>query len=288
VAKVGLVLSSGGARGAAHVGVLKALVEAGISPSILVGASIGAQVGGMYAAGVPLETIDALWRSTSWIRVARTLLPTVPWAGWSSGNAIRRILRPMLGEVRIEELPIRFAAVVTNLETGHPVAVTKGPLIDAIRASLSVPGLLTPVWLDGDLCVDGGVSCPLPVNVARRMGADLVIGVDVLVEPSEVPVPGIAWGDLRARMLGIVHGTQRSAVPSRPYTPNVFRVLCQVSTVFQKRLCDAHLQSFPPDILIRPDFSADPPCYQRVGGAIEAGEQAIRAALPEIERRLSR
>jgi len=277
--KVGLALSSGGARGAAHVGVLKVLEEAGIVPDIIVGASMGAEFGGAYAAGIPISELEGLLRSTSFGRVVRSLLPTIPWSGWSSGNAIRRFLRNLLGDRMIEELPIRFAAVVTDLESGLPLTLTEGSLVEAIRASLSVPGLFTPVWLDGHLCIDGGVSNPLPVDVTRALGADIVIAVDVLVEPSEVKLSGLPTIDPRERMMGITEG-----IEPQHYAPSVFSVLFQMSTVFQRRLSDARLAQHPPDVLIRPDFSEDPPCYSRIGCGIEAGEQAAQRALPEIRR----
>ncbi len=277
--RIGLALSSGGARGAAHVGVLKVLEEEGIVPDIIVGASMGAELGGTYAAGIPISELEGLWQSASFSRVVKSLLPTIPWSGWSSGNAIRRFLRDLLGDRTIEELPIRFAAVVTDLESGLPITLTEGSLVEAIRASLSVPGLFTPVWLNGHLCIDGGVSNPLPVDTARALGADIVIAVDVLVEPSEVKLSGLPTIDIRERMMGIAKGIE----PQR-YAPSVFSVLFQMSTVFQKRLCDAQLVQHPPDVLIRPDFSDDPPCYSHVGCGIEAGEQATRRALPEIRR----
>ncbi len=282
--RIGLALSSGGARGAAHVGVLKVLEEAGIVPEIIVGASMGAELGGAYAAGIPISELEGLWQSSSFSRVVKSLLPTIPWSGWSSGNAIRRFLRDLLGNRTIEELPIRFAAVVTDLESGLPITLTEGSLVEAIRASLSVPGLFTPVWLNGHLCIDGGVSNPLPVDTARTLGADVVIAVDVLVEPSEVRLSGIPAIDLDGTAMGIAKGSGPPVNEPRRFAPSVFSVLFQMSTVFQKRLCDARLAQYPPDVLIRPDFSDDPPCYSRVGCGIKAGEEAARRALPEIRR----
>jgi len=282
--RIGLALSSGGARGAAHVGVLKVLEEADIVPDVIVGASMGAEVGGAYAAGIPTSELEGLLQSTSFSRVVKSLLPTIPWSGWSSGNAIRRFLRDLLGDRTIEELPMQFAAVVTDLESGLPITLTEGSLVEAIRASLSVPGLFTPVWLGGHLCIDGGVSNPLPVDTARALGADVVIAVDVLVEPSEVKLSGLPAIDFKERMMGITKGIDPPLIEPRRYAPSVFSVLFQMSTVFQKRLSDARLAQHPPDVLIRPDFSEDPPCYSRVGCGIKAGEQAARRALPEIRR----
>jgi len=282
--KIGLALSSGGARGSAHVGVLKVLEQEGIVPDVIVGASMGAELGGIYAAGLPLSRLEDLFQSASFGRVIKSLLPTIPWSGWSSGNAIRRFLRELLGDLTIQDLPTQFAAVVTDLESGLPVVLTEGSLVEAIRASLSVPGLFTPVWIDGHLYVDGGVSNPLPVDTARSLGADVVIAVDVLVEPAEVRLSGLPAIDFKGRVAGVAKGISPPLIDPRRYAPSVFSVLLQMSTVFQKRLSDARLAQHPPDILIRPDFSKDPPCYSHVGCGITAGEQAALRALPEIRR----
>jgi len=286
--KLGLVFSSGGARGSAHVGVLKVLAESGIAPDVIAGTSMGAQVGGAYAVGIPIDEMEAQWRSTSFGRVFRTLFPTIPWSGWSSGREIVRYLDRLLGDHRIEDLSIPFAAVATDLKAGTSVSITSGSLTRAIRASLSVPGLFTPVWIDDRLLIDGGVANPMPVDVARDLGADVVIGVDVLVDPAEIELSGLPALSLRERNLGIVKEWRSPETNGRRFHPSVFSVLFQMSTVFQKRLADLQIRTHPPDVLIRPDFSADPPCYSNVGCGIEAGEEAAREALPQILRILGR
>jgi len=287
--KLGLALGSGGARGSAHVGVLRVLEENGIRPDVIAGASMGAEVGGAYAAGVSVEELEALWRTMHVGRVMRTLLPTIPWAGWSSGAEVVRFVRRLVGDVQIEDLPLPFAAVATDLSSGLPHPITKGSLATAIRASLSIPGLFTPVWLDGRLLVDGGVSNPVPVDVARSLGADVVIGVDVLVRPEEVRLSGIP--DWRDRTLGLTaSGPDDAALAlerGRRFYPSVFSVLFQMSTIFQKRVCDLSLSLHPPDVFIQPDFSADPPSYGNVGSGIEAGALATRLAIPRIRELLS-
>lgn len=281
--KIGLVLSSGGARGTAHIGVLKVLEENGIVPDVIAGSSMGAQVGGAYAAGVAIDEMEAHWRSSSWKRVAKTLFPTIPWSGWSSGREVTRFLRDLFGDRRIEDLPIPYAAVATDLETGEAFPITSGPLAQAIRASLSVPGLFVPAWFEGRLLIDGGVTNPLPVDVARSLGADVVIAVDVLVEPGEVRLAGIS-SPSSGKILGFISG---GGSEERRFYPSVFSVLFQMSTVFQKRILNLLLQSNPPDVLIRPDFSVDPPSYSDAGRGIEAGEEAAQRALPAIRRAVS-
>jgi len=272
---LGLVLSSGGARGTAHVGVLKGLEAEGIRPDVIVGVSMGAEVGGLYAAGVPTAKLDELWRNASFLRLAKHLRPTLPWFGWSSGKAIRDSICQIVGECRIEDLPTRFAAVATDLKSGQPLAITQGNLADAVRASLSVPGLLTPYWLNGHLCIDGGVTSPLPIDVAKTLGADVIIAVDVLVDPSDVELAGVPKVSKR-------HAKAMDSSSHHRYRPTVFSVLFQMSTVFQKQLARLSVSQHSPDILLQPDFSQDPPCYSRVGCGIEAGEIAVQEAMPAI------
>jgi NTE family protein len=248
---------------------------------------MGAFVGATYAAGIGLDRLEAVWCSASFLRTVRTLLPTVPWSGWTSGGEIVRTLRHMLGDRRIEDLDRPFAAVATDLETGSPYAIRAGSLVDAVRASLSVPGLFTPVWLDDHLLIDGGVSDPLPLAAVREMGADVVIAVDVLVDPADVRMAGIPYFGTQERELGVAKSPRPDASCVRKYHPSVFSVLFQMSTVFQRRLCDLALATSPPDVRVRPDFSADPPTYSHVGCGIDAGAAAARQALPAIRKAIA-
>jgi NTE family protein len=285
--RLGVALGSGGARGSAHVGVLRVLEENGLRPDVIVGSSMGAQVGGLYAAGVGVDRLSELWRSMNKGKMVRALLPTVPWGGWSSGAEVVRTVRSLVGDRRIEDLPTDYAAVATDLQSGGPYPIRKGPLYQAIRASISVPGLFTPVWLDGHLLIDGGVSDPVPVDVARALGAEVVVAVDVLVSPEEARLSGIPSPLFGNRPLGITPSLEAAQTRERAasrFHPSVFAVLFQMSTIFQKRVCEMSLKACPPDVLLRPDFTSAPPCYSAVRCGIEAGEEAARRALPEIAR----
>jgi len=175
VPHLGLALPSGAARGAAHVGVLLALEEAGLAVDVVAGTSAGALIGGAWAAGVPAAEIADRILAARWPDFAAVtpsarlgLLDTGPMLGNLAG---------LLGDARIEELPITFGAVVTELISTRPRLVTTGPLVEAILASAAVPGLFPPVLLGGRRCLDGGVLSPHPVWAARALGADRVIGV---------------------------------------------------------------------------------------------------------------
>ncbi len=284
---VGLALSSGGARGSAHIGVLRVLEENDLAPDVVAGTSMGAYIGAAYAAGVSLDDLESEWRSTSFLRAAKTLLPTFPWSGWTSGGEIVRTLRRTLGERTFAELERPFSAVATDLESGAPCVIADGSLVDAVRASLSVPGLLTPVWLNDRLLIDGGVSDPLPLDVVRAMGADITVAVDVLVDPAEVRMTGLPYMGTKERRLGIARSARPDEACARRYHPSVFAVLFQMSTVFQRRLCDLAIAAQPPDVQVRPDFRADPPSYSHVGCGIEAGAEAARRALPALRQAIA-
>ncbi len=284
---IGVALSSGGARGSAHIGVLRVLDENDMAPDVIAGTSMGAYIGAAYAAGLPLDDLEAEWRSTSFLRAARTLLPTIPWSGWTSGGEIVRTLRRMLGDRTFGDLERPFAAVATDLESGTPYVITQGSLVEAVRASLSIPGLFTPVWFNDRLLIDGGVTDPLPIDVVQGMGADVVIAVDVLVDPGEVHMSGLPYLGTKERRLEIAKTPHVDEATARKYHPSVFAVLFQMSTVFQRRLCDVALAASPPHVRVRPDFSADPPSYSRVGCGIEAGAEAARRALPALRRAIA-
>lgn len=250
--RLGLALSAGGPRGIAHLGVLRALGEAEIPVHAIAGTSVGSYVGGLFAAGVPLPEIGRLWEEAGFRQAMRFLLPTLPWRGWSSGEELRRMLYRVLGERRIEELAIPFAAVATDLRSGRPVALRQGPLAEAIRASLSVPGLFVPAEVGGQTLIDGGVVHPLPVDVVRGLGAEVVVAVDVLVPPEEKRLTRVT----------------------------VFGVLFQMATIFQKRIAELEVAALAPEVVIRPDFGADSPTYVSAGAGAEAGYRATQAVVP--------
>jgi NTE family protein len=200
--RIGLVLGGGAARGVAHVGVLQTLEENGIYPSVIAGTSVGALVGGLYAAGVSSPRLAALVRDIKWLDLVSVRLPTVNWTDLARtipmglvdlDKLIEWIDQVLGGPVAIEQLNLPYAAVATDLLTGEIVVMNEGSLAEAIRASCSVPGVFTPYHRNGRLLVDGVVVNNLPVSVAQDLGADYVIAVDLLpligdaqVEPRNV------------------------------------------------------------------------------------------------------
>ncbi len=176
--RIGLALGGGVARGLVHVGVLSVLEREHIPIDCVAGASAGALTGALYCAGMELDKIIELAQRMRWWHLAS---PVWPVQGFVSFEKMERWLVHLLGDRDLADLPIPFAVAATNLETGWPVTLKKGRLARAVRASCSVPGIVTPVEWDGQILCDGGVSNNLPVSAARELGADYVIGVDPFV-----------------------------------------------------------------------------------------------------------
>lgn len=209
-ARVGLVLSGGGARGLAHVGVIRVLESRGIRPAVITGTSMGAIIGALYASGRSADEIERVARGMDWrqalsdasprqyqpynlreleagmtadLRISITRNGIAFPRGVIEGQHLELLLGQLFdaqgGPLQFSRMPVRFAAVAADLETGEQVVIDRGDVVSAVRASMSIPGALAPVERDGRLLVDGGVANNMPVDVARAMGADVIIAVDV-------------------------------------------------------------------------------------------------------------
>jgi len=173
---IGLALSGGAVRGMAHIGVLEVLEEAGIRPDVVAGTSAGALVGALYCAHLPLSQIREEAQTLRWSRIGRVTRPRL---GWFDISRLEERLDDLLERRTFAELPIPFTAVAADILTGELVTLNSGPVAAAVRASCSLPGIFTPCEQGERLLVDGGLLNNLPVSVARNMGADYVIAVDL-------------------------------------------------------------------------------------------------------------
>jgi NTE family protein len=174
--KVGLALGGGVARGPAHIGVLSVLEEANIPIDCVAGTSAGSVIGAVYCAGLGLTQMRSLARQMTWQQIAS---PVWPRRGLVSFKRMELWIEAYLGDLNLEDLPIPMAAVVTDIHTGESVVLHEGRLATAVRASSSVPGVVEPLEMNGRLLCDGGISSNVPVDAARQLGADYVIGVDL-------------------------------------------------------------------------------------------------------------
>lgn len=282
--RLGLALGGGSARGWAHIGVIRALEEAGFAPTVVAGCSIGAVVGACYAAG-RLDRLETFARSLTRGRVVRLVDPRLPGSGLIAGNRLRRRLMTDLGDTRIETLRIAFGCVATEFGTGMEVALTEGSLVEAVRASYAIPGLFPPVDIAGRFFMDGTLVNPVPVALARALGADVVVCVNLNGDTGgpvvrEVTTPAPRRGILHA-VRGRLPGFAR--MPPEAPLPGIASVVLDAFNITQDRISRARLERDPPDVAIGPDVAAfglfD---FHRAADGIALGYHAARAALPRI------
>lgn len=176
--KIGLALGSGSARGLAHVGVIRALADAGVRIDCIAGTSMGALIGAVHAAG-KMDELATFFLGFDWKKTASFFDVVLPRSGLLDGAKVSELVRSHVHADGIETLPMAFAAVASDLTSGEEVVIRTGDIIEAVRASISVPGIFTPVRRNGQILVDGGLVNPVPVSAARAMGADIVIAVDL-------------------------------------------------------------------------------------------------------------
>jgi len=271
---LGLALGGGGARGGAHIGLLKVLERECIEVGAIAGTSAGGIVGGLYAAGLSAGEIERLLTSAG---PAALLEPDL--SGWSLLSTRRFIdlLRTRIGDVRIEDLPRPFAAVAVDLRSGREVVLTRGPLAIAIQATIAVPGLLSPVERDGALLVDGGVLNNVPVGVARHLGAQRVLAVDVGV-PADFPFEVPSFGGLPGPIPKILERVLTLTGRHRAAMSLMKSYDLQGAALTQRRLHEE-----PPDLLLRPDLGPIPVTdLARLDEAITIGERLAEERLEEI------
>lgn len=201
--KIGLALGSGGARGLAHIGVLKVLEKNGISIDYLAGTSIGAVVGGFYATGLKPKEIEEIALKTNWRSLFPIILDPSLKKGFIRGEKIQQFIEKYLNGKTFKDCSLPFRAVATDIKTGEIVVLDKGKLSLAIRASLSVPLIFKPVEIGKRVLVDGGLSAPVPAEIVREMGADIVIAVNLDKHYfNETRSPG--WYDIANDSLNIL------------------------------------------------------------------------------------
>jgi len=177
--KIGLALGSGGAKGLSHIGVIKVLKENNIPIDFIAGASIGSAVGGFYATNKNIKKIEGIALSNNWRQTLSRFFDPSLRQGFLNGKKIKNFIENVIGKINFKDLKIPFSAVATDMKTGDTVVINEDEVALAIRASCSIPLIFKPVKLGSKLLVDGGLSLPVPVSVVKKMGADLVIAVNL-------------------------------------------------------------------------------------------------------------
>jgi NTE family protein len=299
-----LALGGGGARGLAHIGVLQALVEHAIPMRAVVGTSIGAEIGAFLASGMPLDELTRLATGFDWKQTLLMFLPDLPAGGLTSGVNIASFLRSGIGTRRIEELAMGYAAVAADLESGEEVVLDQGELVEAVRASISLPGLMAPHRLGRRLLVDGGVLNPLPFDVARERFGGPVVAVAVHAGAQGLQRPPPEAAQMRqgaARVQQLLDQPWMRRAPAlrawleaqlenyrarsreKPYW-TARRVLDRVFDIGQKELVRLRARASPPDLLLTPDVGDIGALeFYRAQEAIAAGYEAARARRTELE-----
>jgi NTE family protein len=296
---IGLALGSGVARGWAHIGVLRALQRAGIDADIVCGTSMGALVGGVFLGG-RLDELEAWARALNKFRLTRLFDFQFGRGGLIAGRRIVEMLHPELRERTIESLPRPFACVATELGTGHEVWLQKGTLVEAMRASYALPGIFSPVSVDGRWLLDGALVNPIPVSVCRALGARLVIAVNLNTDAFGEGVIELDHGLDAAEQQALLSGANglpgatflRQLFSRATEEPSLLAVMASALNIMQDRLSRSRLAGEPPDVMIAPRLAHIGLLqFDRTAEAIAAGEHAAEQALPAIDdavRRLQR
>jgi NTE family protein len=300
-ATIGLALGSGSSRGWSHIGILRALAEIGIEPDLVCGSSVGAVVGASYAAG-NLDRLEGWVTSLTRTDVARFLDLNLSLSGFVDAPRLRSFFSEYVcaEDVRIEELGRTLATVSTDLETGREIWFTEGSVLDAVWASISLPGLFPPIRNQGKWLVDGGLVNPVPVSVCRALGADIVIAVNlngaivgkhfihkVKGETDEVPADSL---------LSAVRKTVRSYSASffgsngtEDAVPGLFDAISGSINIVQDRITRSRMAGDPPDIILAPRLSHIGLMeFYRAREAIEEGRECVQRMLPEIRHQVKR
>jgi NTE family protein len=308
---IALVLGSGAARGWAHIGVIHELKSMGIEPDMVVGTSVGSVVGGAYASG-NLQPFEDWISSLGRVDIIRLLDAKMTGGGFLQGNSLMAAIEKRIGNPNIEDLGIPFACVATELDTGREVWLRDGSLLDACRASIALPGMFAPSRFKKDkLLVDGGLVNPVPVSLARAMGGEVVIAVnlngdligrhffvhreeaEVSEEDSERLLAEIEDKDstiarwaarmkagFGVRLDSYISSLRKEESPD----PGLFDVIAGSIDIMQDRITRSRMAGEPPDIHITPQLShVGLMDFDRSNECIEEGRAATRRESTEIE-----
>ena len=298
---IGLALGGGAARGFAHIGIVRTLIAHGIIPNVVVGTSIGAVVGGCYASG-QLDRLEEWARGLQPRNIFGYLDIRLNGSGLIGGDKLAAQLEAALGNAQIEDLPLKFATIATEVRTGHEIWLTHGRLVDAMRASYALPGIFSPVLLGDRWLVDGALVNPVPVSAARALGAEIVIAAnlssDVFAHSTTIfsygghaATPEVAVARLPKRGFGKFFSPERTM--KREFfggggRPGISSVMVDAFNIMQDRITRARLAGDPPDLLISPrvgqigwfDFHrAD----DLIAHGARAAERAIESIMEAIE-----
>lgn len=305
--KIGLALGSGSARGWAHIGVIRALEEMDIYPDIVTGSSIGSLVGAAYASN-HLDTLESWVCELTWQDIITYMDISLLEGGFIRGDKLMAFARQHVGKLDIQSLPLKFAAVATELNSGREIWLREGNLIDSIHASIALPGLFAPVNLGGRWLVDGGLVDPVPISLCRAMGADVVIAVNLngdLVgkhlkrkhkETDQQKNNEINDADVWEKITSQISNSfseKKEALLSTllgqsKETPGLFDVLASSINIMQDKITRSRMAGDPAEVMLTPRLSSLGLMeFDQASVAIEEGRSCVANMRPVLEKMLS-
>lgn len=309
---IGLVLGSGSARGWAHIGVIRELANLGIKPDLVTGSSIGAVVGAAYASG-NLDKFEEWVYTLRRIDILKLLDVRMTGGGFIQGQPLMIAIEKRIGNLNIEDLELPFACVATSLLNGKEHWLREGSLLEAVRASISLPGIFAPFVLKHDFMLDGGLVNPVPISIARAMGADYIIAVNLngdlvgrhfsqhhseksltdsqdnkkKMEYIESNDPTISrWAsklkaDFDIRLDAFISSLRKKKIPE----PGLFDVIAGSINIMQERITHSRIAEDPPDILIEPKLSYIGLMeFDRAKETIQEGHEATQRVKDDLEK----
>ena len=300
---IGLALGGGAARGLAHIGIVRTLIAHGIVPNVVVGTSIGAVVGGAYATG-QLDTLEEWARKLQPRNLLGYLDIRLNGSGLIGGDKLAAQLEAAIGPILIEDLPMKFATVATEVRTGHEIWLTHGRMVDAMRASYALPGIFSPVLVGDRWLVDGALVNPVPVSAARAFGAEIVIAANLSSDIFAHSTTIYSHGPAAEVTVAVAPETMiEAAAPKRGFgrlfsaertmkreffgsagRPGISSVMVDAFNIMQDRITRARLAGDPPDLLITPRVGQigwfD---FHRANDLIAFGARAAERAIDSIQ-----
>lgn len=301
--KIGIALGGGAVRGLAHIGILKVLEKNQIPVSFIAGTSIGAIIGGLYAAGVSSFELEKIALNLGKGRAWELFLPSLSHSGFISGGHITKYLKTLISDSDITTLNIPFSAVATDFFTGIKYVFEKGSLLDAIKASSSVPVVFTPAVIGDRILIDGGLSVPLPTSVVRDMGAEIVLSVNVVPPPEyKKNVKKVKLqNQVFKKMFGKINNWK--LLPNKKWgkhfihidynrknkiLPNLLNISMQTRNIIEYNLIQMDLLTNKPDLLLEPNHNMTVGWFEfnRAEEIIKNGEKAAQSVVEVLRKYL--
>lgn len=284
---IGIALGSGSALGSAHIGVIKSLSENNIPIDFIAGTSIGSMIGAFYACGC-FDELEKFSLSIKKKTVLSYLDMTIPYKGLISGDKIYSLLKEFFQDRTIETLEIPFAAVSTDILSGEEIDIKRGRVADAVRASISIPGIFEPPEINGKVYVDGGIVNPVPVNILREWGADIIIAVNLNRYISGSHKKNISLVKKMEEKL-LTQNKNKHSKDLIKHKLNIFEIINNSSQIIQRKIGDLTFEKYPPDFLIEPrldNFKMFD--FHRAKEGIDEGYKKTEEIINEIKLKINK